>query len=146
MSDALEPEWPEPSRALIDRSRVARLATVDAKGRPHVVPICFVLVGDCLYTIVDDKPKRRDRPIRRLVNIEAEPNVAIVIDAYDDDWDNLEYVQLRGRASLVSDGGVFLSVRAELRKKYEGYRSMNLRASAHPLIEVRVAHVHYWHA
>jgi len=146
MSDAAALEWPERSRALVERSRVAHLATVDRGGRPHVVPICFVAVGDKLYSIVDDKPKRRDVPLRRLVNIEENPHVAVIIDHYEDDWAKLEYLQLRGRASLVSDGGVFLTVRAALRRKYDSYRGMNLRLQAHPLIEIRVGHLHYWHA
>ena len=138
--------WSEQAIELIERSRVARMATVDGDGRPHVVPICFVVIDDRFYTIVDDKPKRCDVPLRRLANIEANPDVAIIVDHYEDDWEKLEYLQIRGRASLVSDGGAFLTVRAALRKKYDSYRGMNLRLSAHPLIEIRVDYVHYWHA
>ena len=146
MSQTAELEWPEQARALIERSRVARLASVDDKSRPHIVPICFVLVSDKLYTIVDDKPKSRDLPLRRLVNIQANPNVSVIVDHYEDDWNALEYLQLRGQAGLVSDGAVFLTVRAALRQKYDPYRSMNLRLQAHPLIEITIERLHYWHA
>ena len=76
-------------------ARVARLATVSRDGRPHVVPICFVLDGDTLHTAVDEKPKRT-RSLQRLRNIEANPNVEVLIDGYDEDWSRLWWVRLRG--------------------------------------------------
>ena len=85
-----------------DGARVARLATVDPQGRPHVVPICFVLDGDVLYTAVDEKPKRTRR-LQRLVNIEANPQVEVVIDHWDEDWSQLWWVRLRGSARIVED-------------------------------------------
>jgi PPOX class probable F420-dependent enzyme len=81
---------------------VARLATVDADGRPHVVPICFVLDGDTLYTAVDEKPKRTRR-LKRLANIEADPRVEVLIDHYEDDWSRLWWVRLRGTARVGED-------------------------------------------
>ena len=83
-------------------ARVARLATVDPEGRPHVVPICFVLDGDTLYTAVDEKPKRT-RLLKRLANIEANPRVEVLIDHYEDDWSRLWWVRLRGSARIVED-------------------------------------------
>jgi PPOX class probable F420-dependent enzyme len=81
---------------------VARLATVDATGRPHLVPICFVLEGDTVYTAVDEKPKR-SRRLKRLANIEANPHVEVLIDHYDEDWSRLWWVRLRGVARIVED-------------------------------------------
>ena len=83
-------------------ARVARLATVDRNGRPHVVPICFVLDGETLYTAVDEKPKRTRR-LKRLENIEANPQVEVLVDHYEDDWSKLWWVRLRGRARIVED-------------------------------------------
>jgi PPOX class probable F420-dependent enzyme len=83
-------------------ARVARLATIDPQGRPHVVPICFALEGDTLYTAVDEKPKR-SRSLQRLRNIEAHPRVEVLIDHYDDDWTKLWWVRLRGVARIVDD-------------------------------------------
>lgn len=83
-------------------ARVARLATVDPQGRPHVVPLCFALDGDTLYTAVDEKPKRT-RALQRLRNIEANPNVEVLIDYYEDDWSRLWWVRLRGTARIVDD-------------------------------------------
>ena len=85
-----------------DDQRVARLATVDPAGRPHVVPICFVLDGDTLYTVVDEKPKGTRR-LQRLRNIEANPQVEVLIDEYDEDWTRLWWVRLRGTARIVDD-------------------------------------------
>jgi PPOX class probable F420-dependent enzyme len=83
-------------------ARVARLATAGRDGRPHVVPICFVLDGETLYTAVDEKPKRTRR-LKRLENIEANPHVEVLIDHYEDDWSKLWWVRLRGTARIVED-------------------------------------------
>ena len=83
-------------------SRVAHLATAGRDGRPHVVPICFALDGETLYTAVDEKPKRT-RQLKRLENIEANPHVEVLIDHYEDDWSRLWWVRLRGTARIVED-------------------------------------------
>ena len=57
-------------RGLVERARVAHLATVAPDGQPHIVPVCFVLSGEIAYSAVDRKPKRGPR-LRRMVNIEA---------------------------------------------------------------------------
>jgi len=85
-----------------DDARVARLATVGPDGRSHVVPICFVVDGDTLYTAVDEKPKRTRR-LKRLSNIEANPRVEVLIDHYEEDWSSLWWVRLRGTARIVDD-------------------------------------------
>ena len=99
-------------------ARVARLATAGADGRPHVVPICFALDGDTLYTAVDRKPKRT-RALRRLRNIEQNPRVEVVIDHYEEDWTRLWWVRLRGRARVVDRDDRALEL---LRAKYPQYR------------------------
>jgi PPOX class probable F420-dependent enzyme len=85
-----------------EEARIARLATVDPQGRPHVVPICFAIEGEMLYTAVDEKPKRT-RQLQRLRNIESNPRVEVVIDEYDEDWSKLWWVRLRGSARVVDD-------------------------------------------
>jgi len=104
--------------ALVDQARVARLATAGADGRPHVVPICFALDGDTLYTAVDGKPKRT-RALKRLRNIEENQWVEVVIDHYEDDWTRLWWVRLRGRARVVERDERALEL---LRAKYSQYR------------------------
>jgi PPOX class probable F420-dependent enzyme len=84
--------------------RVARLATADATGRPHLVPIVFAVVGDTVYSAVDAKPKRT-QALRRLANVAANPNVALLADAYDEDWTALWWVRAEGRARTIERGG-----------------------------------------
>jgi PPOX class probable F420-dependent enzyme len=102
-----------------DAARVARLATVDAESRPHVVPICFALDGETLYTAVDEKPKRT-RALKRLRNIEQNPWVEILIDHYEEDWTKLWWVRLRGRARVVERDERALALLAEKYPQYGG--------------------------
>ena len=67
------------------RARVARLATVDADGGPHLVPIVFVVVEDTVWSAIDSKPKST-RALRRLDNIRVNPWVSLLVDHYSDDW------------------------------------------------------------
>jgi PPOX class probable F420-dependent enzyme len=99
-------------------ARVARLATLGTDGRPHVVPICFALDGDTLYTAVDAKPKST-RALRRLANIESDPRVEIVIDHYDEDWSKLWWVRLSGQARVIDHDARGLEL---LQAKYPQYR------------------------
>ena len=92
---------PDDIRRYIDDHRVARLATADRDGQPHVVPFCYALLDDDLYFVIDDKPKRTHRQLRRLQNIHDNPRVAVVIDDYADDWTQLAYLMLRGAAALT---------------------------------------------
>ena len=79
---------------------VARLATIRPDGSPRLVPICFAIDGGTLYSAVDEKPKRT-RQLARLDDIGRDPRVEVVIDHYDDDWSQLSWVRLRGRARVV---------------------------------------------
>jgi PPOX class probable F420-dependent enzyme len=99
-------------------ARVARLATVGPDGRPHVVPMCFALDGDTLYTAVDEKPKSTRR-LRRLANIEANPRVEVVVDHWDEDWSKLWWVRLAGEARVVEHDERGLEL---LQAKYAQYR------------------------
>jgi len=93
---------PEAARERFAAVRVARLATADAKGRPHLVPMVFVLAGETIYSAVDAKPKRTDR-LRRLANAAANPHVALLADHYDDaDWTALWWVRADGVARVLA--------------------------------------------
>ncbi|HEX4539433.1 MAG TPA: TIGR03668 family PPOX class F420-dependent oxidoreductase [Acidimicrobiales bacterium] len=81
-------------------ARVARLATADRLGQPHVVPICFALDGDRLYSAVDHKPKRGTR-LRRLDNLRANPAASVLADHYEEDWDRLWWVRADGVATVL---------------------------------------------
>jgi PPOX class probable F420-dependent enzyme len=106
-------------------ARVAHLATADASGQPLVIPICFAFDGKEFFSPIDEKPKRTSpRKLKRLRNIAANPNVSLIIDRYDENWQRLAYVLIRGSAKILLRGarhrrGVYL-----LRRKYPQYRSM----------------------
>jgi len=79
------------------------MATADADGVPHVVPIVFALQNDTVYSLIDAKPKR-SRELKRLRNIEANPRVSLLVDHYDEVWNELWWVRADGSARVVEDG------------------------------------------
>jgi len=92
---------PEEARARFADARVARLATADAAGRPHLVPIAFVVVGDTIYSVVDAKPKRT-RALRRLANVRANPAVSLLVDHWDEeDWNRLWWARADGHGRVI---------------------------------------------
>ena len=93
-------------RARVEQARVARLATARPDGRPHVVPCCFILSNEVLYSAVDAKPKSTVA-LRRLDNIRAVPWVAMLFDHYADDWAALWWIRIDGRARVIDSGPEF---------------------------------------
>ena len=87
-------------RKRLGEARVAHLATADAEGRPHVVPITFAHHDENLYFVVDDKPKR-SRDLKRLRNIAGNPRVSVLVDHYEDDWTRLWWVRVDGVAHVL---------------------------------------------
>ena len=112
------------ARSRFAAARVARLATVDGEGRPHLVPVVFALDGDTLYTAVDDvKPKATQR-LKRLRNITANPAVALLADHYDEDWRALWWVRADGTARIVDPAEPEAErARALLAERYPQYRA-----------------------
>ena len=108
-------------RSRVAGEPVARLATLDRDGRPHLVPIVFALLGDTLYTAVDAKPKR-SRTLRRIENARERPDVTVIVDRYEEDWTRLWWVRLRGRARVLEGGDEAVAALAALTAKYEQYR------------------------
>jgi PPOX class probable F420-dependent enzyme len=102
-------------------SAVGRLATIDPDGRPHLVPIVYVLDGDTLYSAVDAKPKR-SRHLRRIENARRSPDVTVLVDHYESDWSGLWWIRLRGRARVLDAGDEAEHAIALLTAKYERYR------------------------
>jgi PPOX class probable F420-dependent enzyme len=123
--------------------RVGRLATADAHGNPHVVPVCFAIEHDTLYITIDEKPKRATaRPLKRLRNMMDNPSVAFVADRYDDDWSRLAWVMLRGRVDILADGPEHDRAQALLRERYAQYHTMTLGEL--PVIALRIERVTSW--
>jgi PPOX class probable F420-dependent enzyme len=129
--------------AFLDARRVAHLATVDETGVPHLVPVCFAYLDGLFYTPIDEKPKRvAARMLRRLRNIQARPDVCLVWDHYEEDWSRLAWLQVRGRAALVTDAGERVCAVAALRVRYPQYAQMDLESR--PLIRITPAQVRWW--
>ena len=93
----------EEALAKLAAERVGRMATADASGRPHVVPIVFALDGETLYSAVDNKPKRT-KDLKRLENIRENPYAEVVVDRYSEDWTDLWWVRVAGGARVLESG------------------------------------------
>lgn len=114
MSDAL-------MRSRLAQSRVARLATVDEAGTPHLVPLVFAVDADRIVSAVDHKPKTTT-DLKRLRNIAANPSVALLVDHYDDDWSQLWWVRADCQARLIETGPEWEAAVELLANKYPHYR------------------------
>jgi len=124
------------------QSPVARLATITPDGLPHLVPVVFAVHGDVIYTAVDAKPKTTQR-LRRLANIESNPQVSLLVDHYAEDWTQLWWVRVDGIAEIHRDGTVLHTGHRLLRAKYPQYQSVPLNG---PVIAVTVGRWSSWHA
>lgn len=131
-------------RRYVETGRVGRLSTVDAEGRPHVVPICYAMADDVLYTPLDEKPQSVDATeLRRVRNIRANPSVTLVVDHYTEQWDELGWVQLRATAAITDpDEPPHGDAVRALRDKYDQYATHNLEQR--PLIRIDVGSVQSW--
>jgi len=129
------------SRFLASR-RVGHLATADARAIPHLVPVCFVVSDGVLYITIDQKPKRDARALKRLRNMIENPVAAFVADRYDEDWNRLGWIMLRGPAEILEAGAEHDRAQALLRSRYRQYRAMALDDL--PVIAVRVERVTSW--
>lgn len=132
----------EEARQRVAAARVARLATVDEHGRPHIVPICFTIAGDRIVSVVDHKPKRT-LELRRLDNVRRNAAVQLIVDSYDDDWSLLWWVRVSGRARVVDSGPERGEAIDLLATKYPQYRD-DRPAGAVLLIDI--ARITSWQA
>lgn len=123
---------------------MARLATKDPSGDPHVIPVCYAFDGRCFYSPLDEKPKRvDDGKLQRVRNITSSGRVALLVDRYDDDWSLLAYVLVRGQAELMAPGmGRHAKALALLRERYPQYVAMALERR--PVIEITPIRVTSW--
>lgn len=129
-------------RAFLAAQRVARLATADAAGRPHVVPICYALIRDNVYFTIDEKPKKKPRELKRLANLRANPQAALVVDRWDEDWSRLGWVMLRGPAEILESGAEHDQAQAALRQRYPQLAAMRIENL--PVVAVRIDHASSW--
>ena len=110
-------------RTLVALTPVGRLATARADGRVDLVPIVFASVGDDVVFAVDHKPKRTTQ-LQRLANIEVNPEVTVLFDCYDEDWDSLWWVRMRGRAILVPGGHAMARALDALQARHHQYAGL----------------------
>jgi PPOX class probable F420-dependent enzyme len=121
--------------AFIGAARLAHLATAGTDGQPHVVPICFVFDGKDFYSPIDEKPKRTSpAKLKRVTNIQANAQAALVIDRYSEDWKRLAYILIRGTANILYRGSAHAEAVRRLRRKYPQYRQMAIHTR--PMIQV----------
>ncbi|HEX4531963.1 MAG TPA: TIGR03668 family PPOX class F420-dependent oxidoreductase [Acidimicrobiia bacterium] len=132
----------EEARRRVAAARVARLASVDPNGRPHVVPCCFALSGDRIVSVVDQKPKQTLQ-LRRLENIRRCPDVQLVVDHYDDDWTVLWWVRVSGQGRVVDRGPARDAAVDLLATKYEQYRHQR---PAGPVLVIDITRIISWQA
>lgn len=124
---------------------VGHLATADIAGAPHVIPVCYVFDGQFLFSVLDDKPKStRFMLLRRVRNIQANPQVSLVVDHYEEDWSHLGYILVIGKAELLLEGDEHDSAIRMLRQKYSQYRTMPL--DTNPIIKITSHRLLYWGA
>jgi PPOX class probable F420-dependent enzyme len=117
---------------MVAEARVGRLGLLDDSDKPRVLPVTFALVGEALYSAIDEKPKRRaGEELARLRFLRRRPEAALLVDHYSDDWGALAWVQILGRVEIV-DASARPQALAALVAKYEPYRS----PPAGPLIEL----------
>lgn len=141
-SGVLSPE----QTAFLVRQRVARLATADAGGKPHAVPVCFAYAAGTICIALDEKPK--DVPpdrLKRVRNILQNPDVTLVADRYAEEWGRLAFVMVRGKAGLLEPGAEEHAAAVRLlRGKYHQYEEMKIEEN--PVIAIRVESVASWGA
>ncbi len=124
------------ARRFLAHSPVGHLATSTKSGKPQVVPVCFIFDGKSIYSSIDMKPKRiGPEHLRRVLNINENPRVSLVVDLYSEDWRELRYVIVNGLANIIKKGREHQRAVSLLRKKYHQYRSM--RIEQRPIIRIR---------
>jgi PPOX class probable F420-dependent enzyme len=131
----------------LSSQKVAYLATTDVHAQPHLVPVVFVRMDEDIFICIDEKPKKH-RFLKRLANIKANPKISLLVDNYDDNWQELRWVRVDGTAILLENTDesrvVFESVISTLRDKYPQYQTMDL--SRGPLIRITINAIASWQA
>ena len=91
-------------------TRTAKVATVAGDGRPHVMPVWFVLDGEELvFTTGRDTLKGR--------HLRREPRIALCVD---DDQPPFAFVSVRGRARLIEEADDLLDWATRIAERYVG--------------------------
>ena len=133
----------EAQRQFVVGERRATLATIAPDGRARLVPVCFVLIGDVVWSPLDQKPKSVDdvRSLARVRDIQRDRRVTLLVDRWSEDWPELAWVRLDGRAEVVESEP---AVVAPLGAKYPQYANHDLESR--PMIRIEIEAVRSWAA
>ncbi len=131
--------------ALLHAHRIGLLATADASGSPHAIPVCFVSQGGRIYSAIDHKPKRLSGyRMKRVRNMVENPRVAFVVHHYEDDWHQLYYILARGTAAILESGTERDYALTLLEQKYPQYRQHQLATSSGLVVKIVPDTVRHW--
>jgi PPOX class probable F420-dependent enzyme len=129
-------------RRRVESARVAHLATVGPDAVPHLVPVCFAVDGDTVYSAVDHKPKRGTQ-LRRLDNLRTTGRACLLVDQYGEDWSTLWWVRLDGRGRVTGNPRELALAMAALAAKYDQYAE---QPPGGPVIAIQVTRWSGWSA
>ena len=124
-------------KTIINKARIARLATVDSECKPYLIPVVFVFDNDrnCYFIPIDEKTKRsRPENLKRVRNIQENPNIALLIDEYnDEDWTKLYFIMIQGKGSILggkkldqNEMSLLEKAHKLLRNKYPQYQKIGI--------------------
>ena len=127
---------------LLQNARRATLGTIAPDGRPRLVPVCFVVIDDVVWTPIDEKPKAVGDPRRlaRVRDIERDPRVTLLVERWSEDWSGLGWLRLEGQAALIETADP--SVIEALRAKYPQYADHDLESR--PVIRIKIDRAVGW--
>lgn len=128
------------AQARLAAARVGHLATSDSDGRPHLVPFCFALEDDFIYSAVDWKPKS-SLALRRLENVRQNPLVSVLADHYEEAWERLWWVRVDGVGEVLAEGDAASRGRSLLAEKYPQYRA---RPPEGPVLRITARRWSHW--
>ncbi|PON16357.1 TIGR03668 family PPOX class F420-dependent oxidoreductase [Candidatus Entotheonella serta] len=130
---------------ILQSFRVGHLATADARAAPHLVPICFVYDGEAVYTAIDHKPKRATGyRMKRIRNMLENPQVTFLVDHYEEDWQQLSYVMVQGKAEVLESGAERQRALELLEDKYPQYRERQLAQDTGLVIKIVPDSIRHW--
>lgn len=123
---------------LIHRERICRVATAGEGGMPHLVPVCQVVADGKIYFASDGNG-------RKVLNLRANPRVAVSVDLYSEAWAHLKGAMVQGRAAVIDRGPRFRRIRSLLYAKYPQYPAeAALDESDSVIVEVTPSRVFTW--
>ncbi|MCH7967161.1 MAG: pyridoxamine 5'-phosphate oxidase family protein [Thaumarchaeota archaeon] len=134
------------TKTLIRKAKVARLATVDQKSNPYVIPVVFVFHKNSFFIPLDEKTKSvNPKKMKRVKNIEKNPNVCLLIDQYQNNWKKLFFLMIHGTATIIDDkkGKILSEVHKLLISKYSQYKKTGIGNFCIKINPKRITHWQY---